>query len=268
MRRACGIGCGIATHVLFFYTVYRTFLFLNADTVVSPAGSLWIDAALAGQFALSHSLLLYPAVRQRLCRWIPREFYGCFFCVVTCVSLLGMYAGWRSSATALWRLDGWAYALVETAFFTNWGALFYSLWLAGLGYQTGFTPWWHWYRGRPLPDREFRPRSWFLRLRHPVYLSLMGLTWFNPVMTADRFLLACLWSGYVFVGSYLKDERLAYFLGESYRRYQEQVPGYPLMPFGPLARRKPTAQGTLAPQSEPAASGAAWNAPTASSPGL
>jgi hypothetical protein len=29
-----------------------------------------------------------------------------------------------------------------------------------------------------------------------------------------------------------------YFLGDTYRAYQEIVPGYPFMPFGPLARGK------------------------------
>ena len=41
--------------------------------------------------------------------------------------------------------------------FLSWVALFYSLSLRGLGYQTGLAPWWHWVRGRPLPPRSFEP---------------------------------------------------------------------------------------------------------------
>ena len=33
-----------------------------------------------------------------------------------------------------------------------------------------------------------------------------------------------------------KDRRLARSLGEDYRAYQARVPGYPGIPFGPLAR--------------------------------
>jgi len=43
-------------------------------------------------------------------------------------------------------------------------------------------------------------------------------------------------SDYIFVGSVLKDRRLLRFLGPIYRDYQARVPGYPGMPFGPLAR--------------------------------
>ncbi len=249
MRRACGIAFGVFTHGLFFFTVYHLSRFLHADTVASPPGSLAKDALLAGQFAVIHSLLLHPSVRQRLTKWIPRAFYGCFFCVATCVTLLVVFFGWQSAEPTVWRLTGWAKAPVEAMFFASWAGLFYSLYLSGLGYQTGFTPWRHWLQGRPLPNREFRPRSVYLVLRHPVYLSFMGLVWFNPVMTLDRLLLAVVWSVYIFIGSYLKDERLAYFLGKTYRLYQERVPGYPFMPVGPLARRKPSETSDVIPLS-------------------
>lgn len=238
MLRACGIGFGIVTHALFLYTVYHLFRFLHADTAVTPPGSLWIDLALAGEFSVVHSLLLYPKIRQRLTRWIPRPFYGCFFCIVSCLTLLGTFAGWRSAEPVIWRLTGWAEVVVESAFYASWVALIYSLYLSGLGYQTGFTPWWSWFRGRPLPDRQFQPRSLFLLFRHPVYMCFLGLIWFNPIMTLDRLLLALLWSGYIFLGSYLKDERMAHFLGEAYRDYQQRVPGFSLLLFSSLARLK------------------------------
>ncbi|HQU46927.1 MAG TPA: NnrU family protein [Pirellulales bacterium] len=238
MRRACGIAFGIATHALFFYTLYRVFVFLFADRAPSPPGPLWYDFVLAGEFGAIHSFLLHPTTRRRLSPWIPPPFYGCFFSAATCLTLLIMFAGWRSAGPTLWRLTGFSRLVVEAAYVGSWLTLFYSLCVSGLGYQTGFTPWWHWVRGRPVPKREFRPRNIYLVLRHPVYLSFMATVWFNPVMTLDRLLLAAVWTCYIFVGSWLKDERLIHYLGETYRVYQQRVPGYPLMPFGPLARRR------------------------------
>jgi protein-S-isoprenylcysteine O-methyltransferase Ste14 len=75
-------------------------------------------------------------------------------------------------------------------------------------------------------------------LRHPVYLSFLGLIWLNPVMTFDRLALALLWTVHVFVGSVLKDRRLVYYIGEAYERYQTRVPGYPFIPWGPLGKRE------------------------------
>jgi protein-S-isoprenylcysteine O-methyltransferase Ste14 len=73
-------------------------------------------------------------------------------------------------------------------------------------------------------------------LRHPVYLGFLGLVWFVPCMTIDRATLTAVWTVYVFVGSYLKDRRMVHYLGMSYRQYQAEVPGYPLMLAGPLGR--------------------------------
>ncbi|HVU87554.1 MAG TPA: hypothetical protein VHD36_09540 [Pirellulales bacterium] len=226
MRRAAGIFFGLATHGLFAATVWYLYFFLKGDAEVAPArGSLGIDGFLALQFALPHSVLLLPAVRRRLTRAIPAPFYGCFYCVVTCASLWLIFVAWQPHSTVLWRATGLGQGLVTAAFLGSWVALFYSLHLTGLGYQTGWTPWWHWLRGRPQPPRAFEPRGAYLWLRHPVYLSFLGLIWFTPTMTADHAVLTGVWTTYVFIGSCLKDARLLFYLGDRYRTYQAAVPG-------------------------------------------
>ena len=125
---------------------------------------------------------------------------------------------------------------MQVAFGLSWAALLYSLSLTGLGYQTGLTHWLYWLRRQRLPRREFEPRGAYRWLRHPVYLSFLGLVWFTPRMTLDHALLTGVWTVYIFVGSYLKDQRLAHYLGERYRAYQRRVAGYPLLPWGPLGK--------------------------------
>jgi methanethiol S-methyltransferase len=238
MRRTAGILFGVGTHGLFAVTVYFLYWFLKGTAVLpSRRGSLWVDALLALQFTIPHSVLLLPSVRQRLTQIVPTAFYGCFFCVVTCVGLLTMLVAWQPHRTVAWSTSGLAANLVTAGFFASWIGLFYSLYLNGLGYQTGWTPWWHWLRRRPLPPRRFEPRSVYLWLRHPTYLCFLGLVWLTPVVTIDRAILIGVWTTYVFVGSCLKDRRLVFYLGASYRNYQAAVAGYPGMIFGPLARR-------------------------------
>lgn len=245
MRRACGIAFGIATHALFFYTLYRVFFFLFADRVPSPVGSLWFDFLLAAQFGVIHSFLLHFRTRKLLSPWIGVPFYGCFFSAATCLTLLLVFAGWRSAEPTIWRLSGALRTVVETAYVGSWLMLFFSLCVSGISYQTGFLPWWLWVRGHEAPRRPFAPRNIYLVLRHPVYLSFMATVWFNPVMSLDRLLLAVVWTAYIFVGSWLKDERLIHYLGDTYRVYQEKVPGYPFLPFGPLARRRKKEQAEV-----------------------
>ena len=160
-------------------------------------------------------------------RWIEPAFYGLFYCVVTCLSLLGLIACWTTSPIVVWEFTGLASALIQAAWYGSWALLLYSLWLSGFGYQTGGGPWWNWVRRRPQSRRPFNPRGTYLWVRHPAYLGFLGLVWFTPVITADRALLIVTWTLYVLVGSWLKDERLAYYIGEPYRVYQSRVPGYP-----------------------------------------
>lgn len=235
--RALGIAYGALTQVLFVVTVWYLFWFLWGDLPSMHAPNLWIDAALALQFAVPHSVLMLPAVKRYLQTLIRPEFYGLFYCVITCVSLLIMFALWQPSPTTLWAFEGSAAAVVRAAFFASWGALFYSLHLTGLGYQTGLTPWIYWLRHQKLPRRDFVPHGVYKWMRHPVYLSFLGLIWFTPRMALDHAVLTGIWTVYIFVGSHLKDERLAYYLGNSYRKYQAAVSGYPLIGFGELGRR-------------------------------
>ena len=234
--RAGGISFGVATQLVFVPTVYYVFLFLR-DGVSRPAnGWLAIDCLLALQFAVIHSLLLLPRTRSMLARIIPSQLYGNLFAVATCVGLSIMFATWRSSPVLIWEATGWSRIALSTGFYASWVTLIYSLKLVGLGYQTGLTQWVYWLRRETLPRREFVERGIYRWMRHPVYLSFLGLIWFTPRMTADHAVLTGLWTVYIFVGSYLKDRRMTFYLGDVYREYASSVPGFPGMFFGPLGK--------------------------------
>jgi len=246
MRRAAGILVGVGTHVLFAVTVWYLFWFLKGVPAraerwggMGIGAALVIDTLLATSFALPHSLLLFPAVRGRIIgAGVPSPFYGCLFCSATCLSLLVTILAWQPVDTVAWRWPAPLDAVVAWAFLASWVGLFASLHLTGLGWQTGWTPWWHWLRRLPVPRRAFVERGAYRYLRHPVYLAFLGLVWFVPVVTFDRVVLIASWTTYIFIGSVLKDRRLVRFLGEEYRAYEARVPGYPGIPFGPLARRR------------------------------
>ena len=251
MRRIPGFLIGIAIHAVFGVMVWHLYWFLKGGRIGTDVAGLWLDAALALQFVVVHSLLLYPAIRERLTEWIPTPFYGLFYCIATTLGLTLAMAFWQTNSVVLWQLEGVATLLIDVGFFGSWIMLFYSFFLNGIGYQTGWTPWWNWLRGRPVPPRPFNPRGIFRIMRHPAYLSFLGLVWFTPVMTADRAVLTAVWTLYVFVGSYLKDRRLVHYVGDPYRRYMATVPGYPGVLFGPLGRTPVVAQEAHFPSRAP-----------------
>jgi protein-S-isoprenylcysteine O-methyltransferase Ste14 len=243
--RTFWIVFGVLTHALFALTVCRLVPFLEGEgwstgVFTQTAGRFlpWylLDALLALQFSVLHSTFLLPATRRRLKHLIPAPQYGCFFCAVTCLSLLLVLETWQPGPFAVWRLHGAARWAMLGAFVLSWAALLWSLSLMGLGYQTGWTPWWAWLRGREVSRGWREPGGPYRWLRHPVYLSFLGLVWLTPAMTLDRAVLTGVWTVYIFVGSCLKDRRLVHYVGEPYRQYQARVAGYPFFPVGPLGR--------------------------------
>jgi methanethiol S-methyltransferase len=234
----------------FVATACWVFVFLRgpdsaAAAELDLAGDLAIDALLALLFAVPHSLLLRPAIRERISKHIPAPMYGVFFCFVTCATLMTVIAFWRPAGGVVWNATGFGHDVVRAGYYFSWFGLFYSLWLNGLGYQTGWVPWRAWMAGTQPPRRDFQVHGLYRILRHPTYLSFLGLIWCAPVVTVDRALLIGIWTVYVFVGSYFKDRRLEHYLGDAYRRYSAEVPGYPGMFVGPLGRRAGGGNGEM-----------------------
>ena len=78
VARLLGISTGVAVHALFAWMVYYLYFFL-AGTPAEPGNhaALGIDALLALQFVVVHSLLLWPNVRTRLDASFRRPSMGC-----------------------------------------------------------------------------------------------------------------------------------------------------------------------------------------------
>lgn len=232
-----GLAFGAGTQLFFLWTAVQLFLFLRYGGQSTHTFSPLWDLCWAMFFAFPHSILLLPSVNKRLRQSLPSEFLGCVHCIATCVSLLVLFEMWTTSRSSIWNLQGnWETAML-VGFYGSWVALFYSLYLSGMGYQTGLLPWLCWMRGIKPPIRKFEPKSLFKWMRHPVYLSFLGLIWFTPNMTLDHAILTLIWTVYIYVGSYLKDKRLEHFIGQPYRDYSQQVAGFPIIGFGPWGRR-------------------------------
>jgi len=236
--RLVGIIFGFGNQILFLITVWYLFWFLR-DGAFNTNHDFWIlnDLALTIVFAVLHSLMLAPSTRSKLKAIIPNAFYGSFFSLVTCICLLALFFGWRTSPIMLWNAQGTTLNCIHACYYLSWIALLYSLALTGLGYQNGWTPFYYWLIQKPVPQRGFQTKGAYKYLRHPVYLSFLGLIWFTPRMSLDHALLTFIWTGYIFVGSVLKDKRLAHYIGNPYREYAHKVPGYPFMLIGPLSRK-------------------------------
>ena len=237
MRRFLGIAVGVLVQILFAVTSYYNYVFLqgtaaprplclglgrSVGTAVRRGSQPALVARRAKETGAIHlagflrTVLLHGRLRDALAHHDPM-------------------ASRRLGPVAAQRLVA---AAVQALYLSCWGTLFYSLCCSGFGYHTGFHPWWYWVRRQPIPRRAFQPRGAFSVIRHPGYMSFLGLIWFTPDMTIDRAVLVAMWTVYIFVGSYLKDLRLLYYVGNAYREYRARVPGYVALTFGPLILRR------------------------------
>jgi len=234
LGRLAGIAFGIGTQLLFLWTVVYLFLFLRFGGWYEYSRSWLVDLCLATCFAVPHSVLLAPPTSKWLRRWIPTGLLGCLHCATSCVTLLVMFHYWGRMPIEIWHAHGWLEQAILFCFYGSWVALLYSLYWTGFGYQTGLTQWWYWFRQTPPPKRAFVTHGAFRYMRHPVYMSFLGLIWFTPVMTLDHAILTVVWTLYIYAGSYFKDRRLLKFFGEPYRQYGQRIAGLPIIGFGSL----------------------------------
>jgi protein-S-isoprenylcysteine O-methyltransferase Ste14 len=237
------IAFGWTAQLAFAVLCLSLMWFLQFDTWLRPAApgeggvaGIIVDLSLVLLFAVPHSVLLLPRVRRWMASRIPGQLNSCVFCMVSCLSLWAMMLAWQPIAGTCWHLGGGALASVMLLAGLSWLLLGYSMHLSGFGWQTGLTPFLAWMRGVPDPPRRFERRSLHRWLRHPIYVSFLLVCWLVPVMTWDRLVLAVGFTGYIYAGSWAKDRRLLGFIGAEYRRYMAEVPGFPLIGFGPLGK--------------------------------
>jgi methanethiol S-methyltransferase len=238
LGRFCGIAFGVLTQLLFLWTVVQLFLFLRYGGSHSSSHWPWINVLLSIGFAIPHSVLLAPPVQKRIKHSVPSGLLGCVHCSVTCLTLLFMFHYWGSCSTTIWHTTGVSKFAILCGFYGSWIALFYSLYITGMGYQTGLTQWWYWFTQKKPPQREFIETGAYRWMRHPIYMSFLGLIWFTPTMTLDHAVLTSIWTAYIYTGSYFKDKRMIRFVGEDYREYARRVVGLPLIGVGPLRLMK------------------------------
>jgi protein-S-isoprenylcysteine O-methyltransferase Ste14 len=185
---------------------------------------LWWDAGLSMAFFIQHSGMVRRSFRRWLARFLPEEYAGALYAIVSGIVLLAVIALWQKSSVTFLTVNGvlrWlfyiAYVLAIAGFI--WG-------ITALG---AFDP----YGLRPLlgrlRDRKSRTMQLTIRgpyhwVRHPLYLFMILMIWSCPDLTADRLFFNGLWTIWMVIGAMLEERDLISEFGDAYRAYQRRVP--------------------------------------------
>ena len=201
---------------------------------LSEAGTLALDAVLALVFMAQHSGMIRERFRRKLAGVVPPSQHPALYGAASGLALVVMLAGWQRSAQVVWSLDGagrlavaavWLAAAAWSAWAVRSLGSFDALGLDALlaGRRAG---------ERPTPTGALIIRGPYRLVRHPLYTAALVYVWTAPTVTADRLLLAVLWTVWMVLGARWEERDLVERFGEPYRAYQRAVPM-----LAPLPRR-------------------------------
>ena len=185
---------------------------------------LWWDAGLSLLFFIQHSVMIRKSFRGWVARLIGEEYVGAVYTIASGIALSAAIVFWQESSETIVAVRGiarWLIYLIPVAALLGfaWGIRSLRFFDA-----FGLRPIINRLRGKepgPVPLVAAGPYRW---VRHPLYLFMLLMIWFNPSLSTDRLLFDLLWTAWIVIGAWLEERDLVAEFGDSYRRYQRQVP--------------------------------------------
>jgi len=221
MAFAFVLGC--ASLFLLVAFLYRgSFQFFTFG--FSPVAALAWDAMLSSVFFLQHSGMVRRSFQQRLGRFIPDPFHGLVYTIASGSTLAVCLLLWQGAGELLVKLSGAAGWALRAAFLLTLAGFGWGIGPLGSIDTFGIKSVLAFLKGTKPQPNPMIIKGPYRRVRHPLYFFAILLFWSCPVITADRLLFNVLWTTWVVLATKLEERDLVSHFGDSYVRYQNDVP--------------------------------------------
>jgi protein-S-isoprenylcysteine O-methyltransferase Ste14 len=233
MKKTLSVVYGVAAYVLFlgaFLYLIAFYSNLGPSPIAGPASlpplaAAAIDVGLIALFGLQHSIMARPGFKRRWTRIIPQHLERSTYVLIAALLVILIVAGWQPIDGQLWKATGsWMIALLAALSALGWlmvpvcSLLTDHFELFGLRQVAEYAFSW------PQPKAEFKQRSLYKKVRHPMMLGFLVAFWAAPYMTVSHLLFAVMMTAYILVGIHFEERDLAAKHGQAYRDYQAHVP--------------------------------------------
>lgn len=248
MRRAAAALYGVLSYLAFLLPVGYLVGFLadvgvpkTIDRGAGPLGpALWVDVGLLVAFGLQHSVMARPGFKRAIERWVPASMERSTYVLVSGLTLALVYWLWRPIPAVLWDVSGTGLGILGWAGYgAGWALAVWATFALSHFYLFGVAQVAAYVRGREHPRMVLRSTLLYRIVRHPMTAGLMLTFWSTPRMTIGHLVFAGGMTVYSLWATVLEERDLVRKLGDSYRRYREQVPALlPILRPGLLLPRR------------------------------
>lgn len=234
---------GVVSYTAFFITFLYLIGFvgnlivpksIDSGAESKIAQSMVINIALLALFAVQHTIMARLAFKQWWTKIIPVQIERSTYVLASSLVLSLIFWQWHPILGDIWNVGNpTGKAILLGLFWFGWGTVLFSSFIINHFDLFGLRQVWLHMTNKEYHHLEFKTKSLYRYIRHPLMLGIIIGVWATPHMTTGHLLFAIVAIVYILIGIQFEEHDLIRFHGENYSDYRRRVPM-----FIPFLRRR------------------------------